>query len=171
MILLVSPQRSLFVDEVLGEFITHDPPRGESAWRNWSGSLMWGAHGISLGVGGDARGPESLLLVELRNVVRHLDEIVSRAAKALAECAPEYEITEFRIESISVWDEVDDIFEITFESSDPEARPNVETHWPLGQVVHHRIVIARDYRVVRKGAQLRLPTPKVPADYPDPKPE
>ena len=132
---------------------------------------MRGQAPINLGVGGDGRGPYPASLVELRNIVRHLDEIVDRAAKALAECAPRYIITQFSIESISLWDDVDDIFQVTFRSLDPETRANVETTWPAGQPVPHRIVIARDYRAVLRGGKMMLPAPKVPADYPGPKPE
>lgn len=166
----MSKQSIHFVDEVLGQFVASPPQRRTSSWRNWSGTLSRGEHRINLGLGGDAKGPSSWLLDELRVVVAHFDEIVARAASALAECAPEYKISDFRPESISVWDDVDCMFEITFEPLDREARANVETHWPAGRVVRHLIVIARDYKAVRIGGKLRLRPPKVPADYPDPKP-
>lgn len=155
-----------FVDPRLGEFSAHDTPRQVTAWRNWTGALSRGNATVSLGLGGDGRGPHQWLLAELRNIVAHLDAIEDRAAKALAECAPHYDIAQFHMASIVVWDEVDSVFEITFEAADPEARANVETAWPPGRVVYHRIVIARDYRGVYVDGQLRLAEPRVPSDYP-----
>ncbi len=156
-----------FVDAALGEFQADAWPRGAGAWRNWSGSIPHRGLQVRLGLGGDAQGPRPWLLATLRELVAALDQIEARAAKALAECAPEYRLEQFHLESVSVWDEVDEIFEVRFESPDPELRANVETCWPAEQVVHHRIVIARDYRMVRRGGTMHLPEAKMPKDCPD----
>ena len=164
----VPKQPDMFDDEVLGEFATHDPPRRGSKWCHWAGSFDRGKGRIHLGLGGDADGPERDLLLKLRELVRNIDSIVARAADALSECAPAHEISQFRLASISAWDEIDEIFELTFEAIDGEARPNVETTWPPGEVIGHRVIIGRDYRATRQDGQWMLPATKYPADYPDP---
>ncbi len=164
----VSSRPEVFRDALLGELVIQAPQRVDATWRGWHGRLAWRGDEIELSLGGDARAPDRGLLRALQDIVRALDEVLGRADAALRECAPEHDIRRFRVSSISSWDELDEIFEIRLEPRDGASqRPNVETTWPAGRVVAHRVVIGRDYRAVLRDGALQLPPVKLPSDHPD----
>jgi len=142
-VLFGKPVCKRFQDPVLGELTATVRPGREHKWCAWDGERVFdrGTRPTRFWLGGDGLAPEPGLVAEAHRVIGALPEIAAMAAAELRKHAIATPMEDFHLETMVVWDDADEILELSFVPVRPsELREELRFEWPAsGAAPFHRV--------------------------------